>query len=70
MQWFGENVPDFRLQNSPYFCVFKTLTPRFTDFFTGFDKKTDCFAVYPDFGPSVDWPMSYKQTETIFVNSE
>ena len=85
-----------RLQNSPYFCVFKytravkqkvsnkaenrerdwgetlkirsaffslashalracearalrarkTLTPRFTDFFTYFQKKTDCFAVY------------------------
>ena len=48
-----------RLQNSPYFCVFKyaravqqkvwnevrairarnTLTPRFTDFFTDFEKK-------------------------------
>ena len=47
-----------RLQNSPYFCVLKyaravkqkvwneTLTPRFTDFFTDFEKKTDCFAVY------------------------
>ena len=79
----------FRLQNSPYFCVFrygravkqkvrneaenierdwgetgfflsphtpvgrvrlalcarKTITPRFTDFFTDFEKKTDCFAV-------------------------
>ena len=86
-----------RLQNSPYFCVFKyawavkqkvwneaenrerdwgetlkirtvgffslashalracearalrarkSLTPRFTDFFTDFEKKTDCFAVY------------------------
>ena len=62
-----------RLQNSPYFCVFKytravkqnvwneaenrerkaralrareTLTSRFTDFFTDFEKKTDCFAVY------------------------
>ena len=77
-----------RLQNSPYFCVFKyaravkqkvwneaenrerdwgetlkfffslvlacearalrarkTLTPRLTDFFTDFEKKTDCFAV-------------------------
>ena len=71
-----------RLQNSPYFCVFKyaravkqkvwndaenrerdwgetplwacearalrarkTLTPRFTNFFTDFEKKTDCFAV-------------------------
>ena len=22
------------------------LTPRFTDFFTDFEKKTDCFAVY------------------------
>ena len=79
-----------RLQNSPYFCVFKyaravkqkvlneaenrerewgerflslvshalracearalralkTLTPRFAEFFTDFEKKTDCFAVY------------------------
>ena len=63
-----------RLQNSPYFCVFKyaraveqkvcneaenkerdwgetlraceTLTPRFTDFFTDFEEKTDCFAGY------------------------
>ena len=53
-----------RLQNSPYFCVFKyaravkracearalrarkTLTPRLTDFFTDFEKKNDCFAVY------------------------
>ena len=71
-----------RLQNSPYFCVFKyaravkkkvwneaenrerdwgetlfsaceararrarkTLSPRFNDFFTDFEKKTDCFAV-------------------------
>ena len=25
----------------------KTLTPRFNDFFTDFEKKTDCFAVYP-----------------------
>ena len=24
----------------------KTLTPNFTDFFTIFEKKTDCFAVY------------------------
>ena len=24
----------------------KTLTPRFTDFFTDFEKKTDCFAAY------------------------
>ena len=23
----------------------KALTPRFTDFFTDFDEKTDCFAV-------------------------
>ena len=76
-------LDSLRLQNSPYFCVFKytravkqkvwneaenrerdwgflsphtpvaralragkTLTPRFTDFFTDFEKKTDCFAVY------------------------
>ena len=24
----------------------KTLTPRFADFFTDFEKKIDCFAVY------------------------
>ena len=71
-----------RLQNSPYFCVFKyaravkqkvwneaenrerdwgetlracetralrvhkALTPLVTDFFTDFEKKTDCFAVW------------------------
>ena len=29
----------------------KTLTPRFTDFFTDFEKKkTDCFAVYLSYG--------------------
>ena len=27
-------------------CARKTLTPRFTDFFTDFEKETDCFAVY------------------------
>ena len=74
IDWFSED--DGRLQNSPYFCVFKyaravkqkvcneaenkergacearallarkTLTPRFTDFFTDFEKKkNDCFAV-------------------------
>ena len=84
-----ENQSRFRLQNSPYFCVFKyatseqsnkrsrtrlktesetwgetlkishalraceacvlrpckTLMACFTDFFTDFEKKTDCFAV-------------------------
>ena len=25
-----------------------TLTPHFTDFFTDFEKKTDCFAVYSE----------------------
>ena len=28
----------------------KILTPRFTDFFTDFEKKTDCFAVYSNKG--------------------
>ena len=28
----------------------KPLTPRFTDFFTDFEKKTDCFAVYLEIG--------------------
>ena len=26
-------------------CTRKALTPRFTDFFTDFEEKTDCFAV-------------------------
>ena len=26
----------------------KTLTPHFTDYFTDFEKNTDCFAVYVD----------------------
>ena len=26
----------------------KTLTPRVTDFFTDFEEKTDCFAVYAE----------------------
>ena len=72
-----------RLQNSPYFCVFKyaravkqkvwneaenslracearavrahkTLTPRVTDFFTDFEEKTDCFAVYTPTKVSAD----------------
>ena len=43
----------YRLQNSPYIFAYssareqsKTLTPRFTDFFTDFEEKTDCFAVH------------------------
>ena len=83
---FVRPLYDGRLQNSPYFCVFKyaravkqkvwneaenrerdffflsphtpygceararsarkTITPRFFDFFTDFEKKPDCFAVY------------------------
>ena len=41
----------------------KTLAPRFTDFFTDFEKKTDCFAVYltSDFpqikGKCVQWSL-------------
>ena len=31
----------------------KTLTPRFTDFFTDFEEKTDCFAVYWNPGPEI-----------------
>ena len=63
---FGQGLYPFRLQNSPYFCLFKyarevkqkvwndaesearaprapragkTITPRFTYFFTDFEKK-------------------------------
>ena len=35
----------------------KTLTPRVTDFFTDFEEKTDCFAVY-----------CCKYTDTLFPN--
>ena len=35
----------------------KTLTPPFTDFFTDFEKKTDCFAVYVPLG--VVLPKNY-----------
>ena len=31
----------------------KTLTPRFTDFFTDFEEKTGCFAVYWNPGPQI-----------------
>ena len=98
----------YRLQISPYFCVFKyaragkqkvwneaenrdrdwgetlkilasaralrahkTLTPRFTDFFTDFEKKTDCFAVYVSkctffsSASSVPWP--WLQSSAMFL---
>ena len=32
----------------------KTLTPRFTDFFTDFEEKTDCFAVYLPLDPVIE----------------
>ena len=39
-------------------CARKTLTPRFTDVFTDFEKKTDCFAVY----------FFYRLVDTIDIN--
>ena len=76
---FGQGLYPFRLQNSPYFCLFKyarevkqkvwneaesearaprarkTLMPRFTDFFTDFEKKNpDYFAVYNPLSPKSD----------------
>ena len=49
----------FLLPHTPYghvtdceacaLCTRKTLMPRFTDFLTVFEKKTDCFAVYVKF---------------------
>ena len=33
-----------------YIRAHKTLTPRVTDFFTDFEEKTDCFAVYLNIG--------------------
>ena len=37
----------------------KTLTPCFTDFFTDFEKKTDCFAVYRLWGSSL-WTVQHQ----------
>ena len=37
----------------------KTLTPRFTDFFTDFEKKNDCFAVYLRMWNSNCTPLKY-----------
>ena len=36
---------NLRACETPALRAPKTLTPRFTDFFTDFKKKTDCFAV-------------------------
>ena len=47
-----ENRQSFFLSRSIGACevralpAHKTLSPHFTDFFTDFEKKTDCFAVY------------------------
>ena len=39
----------------------KTLTPRFSDFFTDFEKKPDCFAVYiKSYSPAVSIPITAK----------
>ena len=38
----------------------KTLTSRFTDFFTDFEEKTDCFAVYCTWGPFLEAPGNYR----------
>ena len=35
-----------RAREASAFPARKTFVPRFTDFFTDFKKKTDCFAVY------------------------
>jgi len=44
----------------------KTLTPRFPHFFTDFEKKTDCFAVYAQSGGSLQaFPYNCK-THTLF----
>ena len=41
-----ENILDCKtVRIFAYSSARNTLTPRFTDFFTDFEKKTDCFAV-------------------------
>ena len=42
----------------------KTLTPRFTDFFTDFEKKTDCFAVYSILGHTCFLNYSFQNIST------
>ena len=45
---WGDASHVLRVCEARELCARKTLTPRFTDFFTDFEKKTDCFAVYVD----------------------
>ena len=98
-----------RLQNNPYFCVFKYAravkqkvrnetekrerdwgetphtpygrvrlarfprarpTPRFTDFFTNFEKKTDCFAVYEMDNPYSNCPSKLMDKVRRIVHSK
>ena len=42
--FLGPHTPYGRVRLARF--ALKTLTSRFTDFFTDFEKKTDCFAVY------------------------
>ena len=44
----------------------KTLTPRFTDFFTDFEKKTDCFAVYHGRDTQVRKHSQHNQVRMLF----
>ena len=43
---WGETLKFFLACEARAVRARKTLTPRFTDFFTDFEEKTDCFAVY------------------------
>ena len=47
-------------------CGHKSLTPRFTDFFSDFEKKTDCFAVQQNIA---DWLTQGKEPSEIDLNS-
>ena len=43
---WGETLSPHRACEARALRARETLTARFTDFFTDFEKKTDCFAVY------------------------
>ena len=46
-------------------CARKTLTTGFTDFFTDFEKKTDCFAVYFKYNILLNYILKHSHIEYI-----
>ena len=46
-------------------CARKTLRTRFTDFFTDFEKKTDCFAFYFKYNILLNYILKHSYIEYI-----